>query len=327
MIEIEGLSKKFGDLEVLKDINLRIEDGDIYGLVGISGAGKSTLLRCMNGLISYDAGSIKIDNTEVKSLTKKELCFFQKDIAMIFQNFNLMSRKTVYQNIAFPMKCWKYPKEEIDKRVRELAEIVGISDKLNQKPNTLSGGQKQRVAIARALTMNPKILLSDEATSALDPITTQSIMGLLRDINKNLGITIVLVTHQMSVIQEVCNNISLLENGRLIESGPVEKIFLEQPYAFRRFLGERIAVPEEGYNLQIMFSDDKDSKYLLSKMSRELKVDFVIVSGKMERYKEKNLGSLILNFEEKDIEEVKRYLTEKDMIWHEYTGIKGEEIC
>ncbi len=168
MIEIKGLQKSFGDLEVLQDINLTINDGEIYGLVGKSGAGKSTLLRCINGLEKYTNGSIKVDGVEVKDLDRKRMRYFRKDVSMIFQHFPMISRKTVYENIAFPMRCWKYDKATIDKKVKELAELVGISSKLYEKPGNLSGGQKQRVAIARALSMEPKILLSDEATSALD---------------------------------------------------------------------------------------------------------------------------------------------------------------
>lgn len=210
MIEITNLEKNFGDLEVLKKINLKIMDGEIYGLVGVSGAGKSTLLRCINGLESYSNGSLKVNGTEVKDLDKKQKKIFQKNIGMIFQHFPMLTRKTVYDNIAFPMKCWKYGKKEIDQRVKELAEIVGITDKLGEKPANLSGGQKQRVAIARALSMNPKILLSDEATSALDPKTTQSILALLKEINEKLGITIIIVTHQMEVVRQVCQKVSLL---------------------------------------------------------------------------------------------------------------------
>lgn len=208
MIVIKDLQKSFGDLKVLDDINLEIEDGEIYGLVGRSGAGKSTLLRCINGLEDYSCGSIKVDGVEVKDLTRKELKNYRKGVSMIFQHFPMMSRKTVYENIAFPMRCWKYDRKEIDKKVRELAELVGIADKLKERPGNLSGGQKQRVAIARALSMNPKVLLSDEATSALDPVTTRAILRLLRDINEKLGITIIIVTHQMSVIKEVREGLS-----------------------------------------------------------------------------------------------------------------------
>ena len=317
MIEISGLRKNFGDNEVLKNINLTINDGDIYGLVGVSGAGKSTLLRCINGLVPYDSGSLKVDGIEVNGLGKKELRYLQKDIGMIFQNFELMSRKTVYQNIAFPMKCWNYPKKEIDDRVHELAEIVGISDKLNENPRNLSGGQKQRVAIARALTMNPKILLSDEATSALDPLITQSILALLRDINKNYNITIVVVTHQMEVVRGVCNNIALLQNGELTETGSVEKIFLEQSPSFRSFIGETLELPTRGVNLQIMFNNDTESRSFLCDTVRGMDTNFSMVSAKTEKFGEKNLQTMVLNFEHADLNKVQNYLSEKNIQWRQ----------
>ena len=201
MIEICDLNKSFGELNVLKNINLTIPTGEIYGLVGRSGAGKSTLLRCMNGLEGYDSGSVKIDGIEVKDRDKDEMRDLRKEMGMIFQTFSLVSRRSVYQNVALPLKCWKYPKQEIDKRVKELLELVEITEKVDERPEVLSGGQKQRVAIARALALNPKILLCDEATSALDPKTTQSVLNLLQDINRKLGLTIVVVTHQMEVIR------------------------------------------------------------------------------------------------------------------------------
>lgn len=203
MIEICDLNKSFGELNVLKNINLTIPTGEIYGLVGRSGAGKSTLLRCMNGLEGYDSGSVKIDGIEVKDRDKDEMRDLRKEMGMIFQTFSLVSRRSVYQNVALPLKCWKYPKQEIDKRVKELLELVEITEKVDERPEVLSGGQKQRVAIARALALNPKILLCDEATSALDPKTTQSVLNLLQDINRKLGLTIVVVTHQMEVIRRL----------------------------------------------------------------------------------------------------------------------------
>ena len=192
MIEITNLQKTFedSDLTVLKDISLKIEDGDIYGLVGRSGAGKSTLLRCINGLTGYQKGNLKVDGCEVKELSGIRLREFRKNIGMIFQQFSLLERKTVYENVALPMECWGWTRQKRDQKVKELLELVGLKEKMNVKPRTLSGGQKQRVAIARALTMDPKILLCDEATSALDPKTTNSILDLLLKINKELKITI-----------------------------------------------------------------------------------------------------------------------------------------
>ncbi len=318
MIRIEGLQKSFGDLTVLQDINLEIADGEIYGLVGKSGAGKSTLLRCINGLEDYSAGSINVDGIEVKDLNREQLRKYRKEVSMIFQHFPMLTRKSVYENIAFPMRCWKYSKTEIDSKVRELAKLVGIEDKLDERPGNLSGGQKQRVAIARALTMEPKLLLSDEATSALDPVTTKAILKLLRDINEQLGITIIIVTHQMSVVKEVCEKMTLLENGKLVISGDVDKLFLDQPEALRRFLGsETLQIDHEGINIQIMLDENEKSGNIISEMSRDLGMDFLILNSEMSQYRDKYLGYLIINFSERR-EEVEEYLNSKDIIWRYY---------
>lgn len=317
MIKIAGLQKSFGDLEVLQDINLTVEDGEIYGLIGRSGAGKSTLLRCINGLESYNRGSLKVDHVEINSLGKKEMRHFRRGIGMIFQQFSLLEKKTVYENIALPLRCWKYDKKFLDRRVHELAEIVGISDKLKNKPRTLSGGQKQRVAIARALTMEPKILLSDESTSALDPITTRSILALLREINETLGVTIIMVTHHMAVVRDICESVSLLQKGRLTVSGKVQDIFLHRPPEFIKFLGDDGELPlTVNVNLEIMVSGDAVAQPLFSTMARELDVDFSIIGGKMEKYRDKVLGSWISNFDEKDVPRVTKYLDNRNIVWH-----------
>ena len=202
MIEIQNLKKVWSDGKVvLDDINLTIEDGDIYALVGRSGAGKSTLLRCINGLASYNDGHILLDGKEVKELSYKEMRDVRRQVGMVLQNFSLLERRTVYENVALPMKCWGYSNADIKKKVTDLLELVGLDDKASARPRNLSGGQKQRVAIARALTMEPKLLLSDEATSALDPNTSSSILGLLREINQKTGITVIVVTHQMEVVR------------------------------------------------------------------------------------------------------------------------------
>lgn len=321
MIEITNLQKTFGELEVLKDISLNIMDHEIYGLVGKSGAGKSTLLRCINGLETYSAGKLLVNGIEIKGLNKKELRLYRKNIGMIFQDFPMLSRKTVYENIAYPMKCWKYSKDDIEKRVKELAGIVGITDKLEQKPDTLSGGQKQRAAIARALSMNPEILLSDEATSALDPVTTKSILDLLKDINEKLGITIIMVTHQMEVVRSVCQKVSLLENGKIVESGDVQELFLKQPEAFRRFLGnEEITSLPEGVNIQIMLGKNDDSGKILSRIAKELQVEYTVCGGKMESYRGENLGDFIINIKNEDAPDVRKFLNHEHAVWHELSG-------
>ena len=256
MIEIKNLKKLWEDdgSSVLEGINLTIEDGDIYALVGRSGAGKSTLLRCINGLTSYQEGSLKVDGCEIKDLKDKELREFRRHVGMIFQQFSLLERETVCKNVALPMQCWKYPKDQIDKKVRELLELVGLGDKMNAKPRNLSGGQKQRVAVARALTMDPKILLCDEATSALDPKTTNSILDLLMEINQKLGITVIIVTHQMEVVRKACNKACILENGKIADEGTVKEIFIKQPQSLKRLLGEEtVKLPDEGHNIQIAY--------------------------------------------------------------------------
>ena len=214
MIRIKGVNKYFGNTQVLKNINVEINKGEIFGLVGHSGAGKSTLLRCINGLESYEDGSITVNNKEIKDLTSKELREFRKDLGMIFQHFSLLERLNVYENVALPLECWGYSKEWINKKVDELLRLVGLENKAKNKPKHLSGGQKQRVAIARALALNPNILLCDEATSALDPNTTKSILSLLRDINKKLGITIIIVTHN-DAIKNMADRVITLRDGRI----------------------------------------------------------------------------------------------------------------
>ncbi len=247
MIEIDNLCKSFGTLEVLKNISLTIQTGEIYGLVGRSGAGKSTLLRCINGLEAYNSGSLKIDGTEIRDLSKQQIRELRRGIGMIFQHFSLIERRTVYQNVALPMRCWKVDKQAVDKKVRELLDLVDIADKLDERPSVLSGGQKQRVAIARALALDSHLLLCDEATSALDPKTTRAVLGLLREINKKLGLTIIVVTHQMEVVREVCDTISILENGKIAAAGGVKEVFLQKPEALMTLLGrEKESYPADG---------------------------------------------------------------------------------
>ncbi|ABK61026.1 MULTISPECIES: methionine ABC transporter ATP-binding protein [Clostridium] len=315
MIEIKSLEKYFGDIKVLDDINLHIQQGEIYGIVGYSGAGKSTLLRCINGLEIYNFGNVIVDEKEVKSLNEKELREFRKNIGMVFQNFSLLSRKNVWKNVALPMETWGYKKEDINKRVKELLELVGLYDKANSMPKELSGGQKQRVAIARALTLNPKILLCDEATSALDPKTTKSILELLKEINKKLGITIVIVTHQMEVIKEVCTKVAVMEKGKLVQSGDVDKLFLNPTKQMKKLLGEEEVLPEEGINIKIFFPKELSQNSIITSMARELQMDFSIVWGKLEKFNKGVLGSLVINIKEEQRDQVFNYLGNQDIHW------------
>ena len=316
MIKLMGVKKNFGNIEVLKDISIEINEGEIYGLIGHSGAGKSTLLRCINGLESYDDGLVNVMGNEVKSLNKNELRAFRKDLGMIFQSFNLLNRKTVYKNIALPLEVWGYDKDKIKKRVLELLKLVDLEDKINSKPTQLSGGQKQRVAIARALALNPKILLCDEATSALDPKTTKDILALLNKINKELGITIVVVTHQMEVVKEICQKVALLEDGILVAKGAVEEVFLKPGISIKKFLGEEDddTLPISGVNIRILFPSKCSESAIITKMARELAIDFSIVGGKLEKFREDVLGSLVINIDESQKDIVLSYLQDKDII-------------
>lgn len=230
MITVKNLSKTFntnsGAVEVLKDINFEVETGDIFGIVGFSGAGKSTLIRCLNGLEKADSGTILIGDNEITKLNRDELRNARKKIGIIFQQFNLFDSRTVYENIAFPLEISGYSKGEIKERVEEILSLVELSDKKDSYPAQLSGGQKQRVGIARALANKPDVLLSDEATSALDPQTTYSIIELLKNINKKLKLTIVIITHELDVLRYASNNMVVLENGHIVEKGDTKSLFL-----------------------------------------------------------------------------------------------------
>ena len=223
MIEIKNLSKSFqtadGTVEALKNVTITVPDGDIYGIIGMSGAGKSTLVRCINMLERPSEGTVVIDGQDIGALSDAELRKVRRNITMIFQGFNLLMQRTCLKNICFPLELAGMKKAEARKRALELLETVGLPDKANAYPAQLSGGQQQRIAIARALATNPKVLLCDEATSALDPKTTHSILELIRDINRKLGITVIIITHQMSVVEEVCNHVAILDDGVVVEEG------------------------------------------------------------------------------------------------------------
>ena len=229
MIQVKNLSKTFqtreGTVEALRNIDLTVEAGDIYGIIGMSGAGKSTLVRCLNYLERPTAGTVIVQGRELGTLSDKELRKMRSSIGMIFQNFNLLMQRNVMDNVTFPLEIQGTGKEQARQKARTLLETVGLSEKAAAYPAQLSGGQRQRVAIARALACDPKILLCDEATSALDPQTTQQILQLLKKINQETGITIVIITHQMSVVREICRNVAIVENGQIVEQGLVEEIF------------------------------------------------------------------------------------------------------
>lgn len=315
MIKIQNLSKSYGKSEVLSDINIHIKEGEIFAFLGHSGAGKSTLLRCINGLESYQGGSLKVNFKEISSLNKDELREFRKNIGMIFQHFALMSRKTAAENIATPLEFWGWDKSAIKARVNELLELVRLSDKADFYPSQLSGGQKQRVAIARALALKPKILLSDEATSALDPNTTKQILTLLKQINEELGITIVLVTHEMDAIKSVANRAALLSGGKVIASDDIVGLFLHPNEKMREFLGEEEMLPLDGVNIRLFFPPNVANRSIITNMARELDIDFSIVWGKLERLDKFVLGSLVINIKRADLARVEEYISNHGVIY------------
>lgn len=262
IIQVRDVTKTFvgkdNQVEALKGINLEIHKGEIYGIIGMSGAGKSTLVRCLNFLERPTTGTILIEGKDLSALTEKELRQTRTEIAMIFQHFNLLMQRNVIDNICFPLEITGSSKKEARKRAKELLEIVGLEEKAKAYPAQLSGGQKQRVAIARALANNPKILLCDEATSALDPTTTKSILALLKEINEKYGITIVIITHEMAVVQEICTHVAIIDSGCLAETGTVEEVF---------------ARPRSGAARKLVFQGD-GSKYEEMKGKRCIRIVF-----------------------------------------------------
>ena len=315
MIKIENLTKFYGDTQILFDINLEVKKGEIFAIVGHSGAGKSTLLRCINGLESYQGGSLKVFDQEIKNLDETQQRHLRRDVGMIFQHFALMARKNVFENVATPLKFWGYKSDETEKRVRELLNLVGLESKAKSYPSELSGGQKQRVAIARALALNPKILLSDEATSALDPNTTNQILELLEKINKELDISVVIVTHEMEVVKSIAKRAILLEGGKIIGFGSIEELFLKPDEKMKEFLGEVEILPSTGTNIRLFFPKEVAQNSVITHMARSLNIDFNIVWGKLEKLNDNVLGSLVINIDEKDKENVLNYIKQSGVLW------------
>ena len=315
MIKIENLKKFYGATQIIDGVSLTVEKGEIFAIVGHSGAGKSTLLRCINGLEDYQSGSLKVFDKEISALKDRELRELRRDVAMIFQHFALMARKTAFENVATPLKFWGYSDGEIKKRVSELLELVGLANKAASYPGELSGGQKQRVAIARALALSPKILLSDEATSALDPNTTNSILELLKQINQTLNISVVLVTHEMEVVKSIARRAVLLESGKIIGSGTIEELFLKPDEKMKEFLGEDEILPSEGVNIRLFFPKEVAQNSVITHMARTLNIDFNIVWGKLEKLNENVLGSLVINVDPKDEARVTEYIKQSGVLW------------
>ncbi len=318
MIKLENVKKNFDDLEVLKGISIDIQDHEIYGIIGQSGAGKSTLLRCINGLETYNSGTITVNGTIVNDKDKKQLHNLQKNMGMIFQNFNLLTRLDVYDNVALPMKFWgmKTNTPEAKEKIEGLIKLVGLEDKIHARPRELSGGQKQRVAIARALVLDPEILLCDEATSALDPKITRGILSLLQQINEELGITIIVVTHQMEVVKQICQRVAFLKDGRMIAEGKPEELFVKPNADVKAFLQEESdLLPSTGINIQLFFTDSNNNDPLISSMAREMDIDVGIVWAKLEDFRNNVFGSLVINIDEENEDRVIQYLEEHKVEW------------
>lgn len=314
MIEIKNLSKIYStpgqEVLALDDVSLTVKKGEIFGIIGLSGAGKSTLIRCINMLEKPTRGSIAVDGQEITSLGKRELRLARQRIGMIFQQFNLLSSRTVFDNVMFPLEIAKVPRSEATSRAEELLELVGLSGKAGMYPGQLSGGQKQRVGIARALANGPKLLLSDEATSALDPQTTRSILKLLKDINRRLNLTILLITHDMNVIKEVCDRVAVIDNSRIVEVGDVLEVFSNpQTPTSHSFVNAVISkeVPGELLHsslepggdistklIKVSFIGSSAGKPLISSMIRLYKVDVNIIYGNIDRIKDTPFGNLTL---------------------------------
>jgi D-methionine transport system ATP-binding protein len=326
MVNIENVTVEFqtkeGSFKAVDAVSLHIQDGEVFGIVGTSGAGKSTLIRTINLLQKPTSGNIWIDGEDITEYTGLALRTVRHTIGMIFQHFNLIHTKTVFENIAFPMVIAGASKEAIARRVPELLELVGLSDKMNVYPSKLSGGQKQRVGIARALANNPRILLCDEPTSALDLETTTAILELLRDINKKLGITTILITHEMDVIKKICTKVAVMDKGVVVEMGDVYDIFSLPKHSFTQKLvahtlnlelPPRILDDVKGILIKVVYNGERAEEPILSDAIRTFGVKINVLHGKIEYIDEKPLGVLLLNIDASSaqIEEIMDYLRER----------------
>ena len=306
MIELKQVSKTFptpdGDFQALKEVSLTIQDGDIFGIVGMSGAGKSTLVRCINLLERPTSGQVLMDGEDLMTFSPARLRQARRSIAMIFQQFNLLMQRTCLKNICFPMEIAGVPAAEAKKRALEYLEIVGLPDKANAYPAQLSGGQKQRIAIARALASNPKVLLCDEATSALDPTTTRSILKLIQDINQRMGITAIIITHEMAVVEEICTHVAILEHGNMVETGTVEEVFSNP----KSEAGRKLVFPE-GANIdqfpvadvvRVVFNGGSSYEPLIASLAIDCGVKVNILGADTRNVNGKAFGSMLLGLPE-----------------------------
>ena len=305
MIEIQNLSKTFpvsgGTVEALKDISLTIPDGEIYGIIGMSGAGKSTLVRCINMLERPTSGKVIIDGKDLGSLTQAQLREERRNITMIFQGFNLLMQRNCLKNVCFPLELAGYKKKEAVERATELLELVGLGEKLKSYPAQLSGGQQQRVAIARALAKHPKILLCDEATSALDPQTTQSILSLIKDIHDKLGLTVIIITHQMSVVEQICTRVAILNHGTVVEEGAVSEVFASpksqeaKQLVYPEGYQQAIETEREEHLIRVVFNGASATQTpLIAKMAMEENIMSSIFFASTRSLGDKAYGNMLL---------------------------------
>lgn len=333
IIQIQDVTKTFvgkdNQVEALKGISLDIHTGEIYGIIGMSGAGKSTLVRCLNFLEKPTTGTVLIENQDLSQLSEKELRKTRTDIAMIFQHFNLLMQRNVLDNICFPMEIVGVRKADAKKRAKELLEIVGLSDKAESYPAQLSGGQKQRVAIARALANNPKILLCDEATSALDPTTTKSILQLLQDINREYGITIVIITHEMAVVQEICTHVAIIDAGNLVEHGTVEEVFSRPKSAAAKKLvfmvNPQISEMQSRKCIRIVFNENSSFEPVIANMVLECKAPVNILMADTKDIGGVAHGQMILQLPEDEAaaNRMIHYLEERKLTVEELDSYVG----
>lgn len=330
MIEIKNLDKVFssagGPIEALKDINLTINDGEIFGIIGLSGAGKSTLVRCINLLEKPTSGSVILDGKDLVKIPKKELLMTRRNIGMIFQSFNLLSQRNVLKNVLYPMEIAGIKKAEAEKRAKELIEMVGLTDRIKSYPAQLSGGQKQRVAIARALSTNPKYLLCDEATSALDPNTVRSILALLKDINKKLGVTIIVITHEMRVVEQICDRVAVIDSGRVVETGEVKQVFISPKSKMARELilpkNETVESINSERVIRIVFDGQSAFEPVISNIITECRCAVNILGADTKNIDGKAYGQMLLQLpdDEASSERVKNYLGSRKIPFEEVSS-------
>lgn len=320
MISISNLSKVFNQngetVQALDNVTLHVDRGEVYGVVGPSGAGKSTLIRCVNLLEHPTAGTVSVNGQELTTLSDAELRQARRKIGMIFQHFNLLSSRTVAGNIAFPLEITGCSKKQCSERVEELLELVGLSDKANAYPAQLSGGQKQRVGIARALATEPKVLLSDEATSALDPQTTLSILNLLKDLNQRLGLTILLITHEMDVVKRICDHVAILKDGRIVEEGAIHELIVNPESNLSQAFfppSEEIPATPGTTSAAITFIGKTADQPVLASLVRKFDIDVNILGGSIQMIGGKRIGRLQVELSGAQVPQALVYLREKGL--------------